>query len=101
MGKKGKKHHHPPHHHDHEWMYNVEKEEDLNRIGSTIEKIGKLISERGYVKLGNVTIKPPKVCYFVLRYERMPEGELKLKIELEWEEDEYPEDEEQDELKIE
>lgn len=101
MGKKGKKYHHPPHHHDHEWMYNVEKEEKLDIIGSTIEKIGKFISERGNVKLGKITVQPPKVCYFVVRYERMPEGELKLRIELEWEENEYGEDNKQDDLIIE
>ena len=78
----------PPHegppHHDHEWIVNDTKERSLQQIGEKLEKIGKLLKERGAVQLGNNTVEPTDPCVFLMRYERLPEGELSLKLELEW-----------------
>ncbi len=80
----------PPHHHG-EYMINVEKEDyPLVDIGEQIQQIGVALKERGDVKINEKIVKPPGNCMFILRYERMPLGELSLKIELIWDDSEKP-----------
>lgn len=75
--------------HNHGRMLNDEKERSLSDIGDRLQKIGKLIAERN-LRLGAHQIAPPEECLFIIRYERMPEGELSLKLELKWYEGERP-----------
>jgi hypothetical protein len=96
MGKKG-----PHNHHRHEWFVNEERIRSLKDIGNLLEKIGKLLSDRGSVKLDKYDIKPPESCYFIMRYERMPAGELSLKLELMWDEDQENNTSNEKEIKIE
>lgn len=82
----------PPHHYKnhpnplhHGWMENEEKTRNLEEIGERLQRIGTLLSEKGQFKLGKSRIAPPPECVFIIRYERMPRGELSLKLELQWE----------------
>lgn len=76
---------HPIHHHP-EWYEVEEKEKTLNEIGERLVKIGDLLKSKGGFKLGNSQIRPSDPSFFILRYERMPRGELSIKIEIIWEE---------------
>lgn len=78
--------HRPPHHRKHEWIRSEEKTRSLKDVGDRLQKIGSLLVQKGYFTLGGTEIKPPDPCEFILRYERMPRGELSLKIELLWDE---------------
>ena len=75
---------HPPPHPQQEWIVNLEKTYPLATIAERLQQIGKLLAERGDVRLEDVVVKPSDPCFFMLRYERMPRGELSLKIELQW-----------------
>ena len=81
----------PPHHPPppiggpHEWIVNEEKMRSLQEAGERLQQIGRLISERGYVSLDGNDVKPADPCLSITRYERMPRGELSLKLELLWE----------------
>jgi len=75
---------HHPHYPNHKWIINNEKVRTIQEIGERIQKIGTLLKEKGEIKLDDVEISPPPSCNFILRYERMPRGELSLKIELIW-----------------
>ncbi|MHA1330871.1 MAG: amphi-Trp domain-containing protein [Candidatus Hodarchaeales archaeon] len=74
---------HPPHH---GWFENEEKTRPLKDIGERLVKIGNLLVKNGKFTLGKSRITPPKKCEFIIRYERMPDGKLSLKLELKWEE---------------
>lgn len=76
-----------PHHHHQppQWLENEEKERTLKYIGERLVKIGQLLLDKGQFKLGRSLVKPSDPCLFIMRYERMPRGELNLKFELIWE----------------
>ena len=78
-------HHPPPPHRPHEWIVNDEKMRSLAEVGERLQLIGRLLGERGYVKLDENDIRPTDPCLSIIRYERMPRGELSLKLELMWE----------------
>ncbi len=76
----------PPNGHPrYEFFESQERTMTLKEIGERLEKIGSLLSERGDFKLGGTQVSPPDPCPFILRFERMPRGELSLKLELKWE----------------
>lgn len=80
-------HHPPPPPHDPrppEWLINDEKQRPLADVAQRLQKIGALLQERGAVRLGDIEVRPMDTVFFVTRYERMPRGELKLKLELTW-----------------
>lgn len=77
--------HHPPHP-PHEWIQNEEKRRPITEIGERLQKIGSLLEKNGELKLGDSQVKPNDPSYFIIRYERMPHGELSLKLEIRWEE---------------
>lgn len=75
----------PPHHHGpHEWLINDERVRPLAEIASRLQQMGQLLQERGSIKLGGNEITPTDPALFITRYERMPKGELSLKLELMW-----------------
>lgn len=77
-------------HRDHVFMVNQGGRLDLSDIAARIQKIGKILQDSGFLTLKSgdkeVEVRPPNPCDWLLRYEKLPRGELKLKIELEWEE---------------
>ena len=70
---------------DPEWMLNVERERNVQEFAALLEQLGQRLREAGEVTISGHKIAPPKQCWTVVRYERMPRGELSLKIELQWE----------------
>lgn len=70
--------------HDHEWYVNDERRRSLADIGERLAQIGGRLKDSGSVKLDGVEIRPSAEPWCVIRYERMPHGELKLKIDIEW-----------------
>ena len=79
----------PQHHRSHRWIINIEHDErsladnasDMKSIAEALLAAGKVEIEQG----GETHIlEPLDPSGFVLRYEQMPGGEYKLKIELEW-----------------
>jgi hypothetical protein len=80
----------PPHHpHGTGWLYNYEKELAVKEGLKSFAKIVSALFERGEVRLGQTeTVKPPERALFTIRYEQAPRGELKLKLEIEWETEE-------------
>lgn len=74
---------HPPHAYA-QFIKDEEIERDLGDIGARLQKIGQALADRGEVTLDDVTVKPADPCTYIMRYERMPAGELSLKIELLW-----------------
>lgn len=77
---------HHPHQHPHEWIQSEEMERSIKEIGQRIQKIGNLISKKGELKLNQSIVKPSDPSKLIVRYERLPHGELCLKIEIVWEE---------------
>ena len=75
------------HHHHAGWLHNYEDELPLAEGLEIISKIVSALSERGEVRIDKAHVKPPPQAYFIIRYERAPHGELKLKLEIEWEPD--------------
>jgi len=61
-----------------------ERERGLADIGARLQKIGEGLGDRGEVTLDSVVVKPTDPCTYIMRYERMPAGELSLKMELLW-----------------
>jgi len=77
----------PPHAHA-QFIKAEETERELADIGARLQKIGQALADRGEVTLDSVTVKPIDPCTYIIRYERMPAGELSLKMELVWWENE-------------
>lgn len=76
----------PPNRHPrHEFFESQERMMTLKEIGENLVKIGSLLSDRGSFRLGGTQVSPPDPCPFIMRFERMPRGELSLKLELKWE----------------
>jgi hypothetical protein len=73
--------------HDAGWFYNYEKELSIKEGLAALSKVIKALTERGEVRLRKETVKLPESARFVIRYEQAPRGELKLKLEIEWEAD--------------
>lgn len=67
------------------WYENEEGPRALRAIGERITKIGQKLKDEGRLKIGDHEIQPPDEAYWVLRFERLPHGELALKMELQWE----------------
>lgn len=78
--------HHPHHHAEPTWWLNLEREQTVAAFGDMLEKIARKLQEKGSVTIQGHEIRPPQECLTVVRYERAPRGEIRLKIELEWEE---------------
>lgn len=79
---------HGPHHH--KWLVNVEYDQrSLADVASDLRNIADCLAAGGAIELEQAgqkhQLNPSDPCSFVLRYELMPRGEHKLKIELEWE----------------
>ena len=74
---------HPLHRH-HEWLENYELELPLADAAEKVKYIAEVLIENEAVVVGKHTVAPADPCEFILRYERMPRGELSLKIELKW-----------------
>ena len=74
--------HHPPP--PPEWLINEEKTKSLAEIAERLQLIGRLLSDRGTLKLEGYEIEPSDPSWSVLRLERLPRGELSLKIEVTW-----------------
>jgi len=79
----------PQHHRSHRWIINIENEErSLSDSAADIKSIAEALLSTGKVEIeqGGEThiLEPLDPSGFVLRYEQMPGGEYKLKIELEW-----------------
>ncbi len=76
----------PPHHgHSQKWMVNSEQTDNLENIAEQLIKIGHALKENGELTINDVNIVPQQQPLFTVRYERLPRGELKLKLEIEWE----------------
>lgn len=77
---------HPSHHiHHQKWMVNSEQTERLENIADQLIKIGQALKENGELTINDVNITPQVESLFTVRYERLPRGELRLKLEVEWE----------------
>ena len=63
----------------------------IKEIGEKLTLIGNKLAQNGFIKLGKSTIKPNDPSLFVIRYERMPHGELCLKLEVRWDEEDEDE----------
>ncbi len=68
------------------WV-NEEVERPLKEGCERLQKIVNLILEKGYVTIDKNYIEPADPCECIIRYERMPAGELSLKLELKWNDD--------------
>ncbi len=79
--------HHPHLALRHKWIVNSEQTHDLDAIGEQLVKIGQALIDNGELTLNDVNIAPQQQPLFTVRYERLPRGELKLKLEIEWEDD--------------
>ncbi len=77
--------HHPHLALRHKWMVNSEQTNELADIGEQLIKIGQALKENGELTINDVNIAPQSQPLFIVRYERLPRGELKLKLEIEWE----------------
>jgi len=77
--------HHPHHRHRQKWMVNSEQTLELKEIGEQLIKIGQALKENGELTINDVNIVPEQQPHFTVRYERLPRGDLKLKLEIEWE----------------
>ena len=81
----------PPHkkpgHPQHEWLVNVEEERSLADIAQTLSAVASHLAADGQVILNGTIVAPNDPCEFMVRYERLPRGEFKLKLELTWEPD--------------
>lgn len=75
---------HGPHAVEAGWIHNYEEELPLNEGLEMFSKILTTLSQRGNVRIAGTDVQPPPEAWFMLRYERMPRGELKLKMEIEW-----------------
>jgi len=80
---------HPYRHRSHRWIINIENDERvLAESASDIKSVAEALLAAGRIEIeqGGEThiLAPSDPCSFVLRYEQMPGGEHKLKIELEW-----------------
>jgi hypothetical protein len=74
----------PPKHPEEHRFVNNERKLSLKDIGEQLQQIGTRLAEKGRFKLNKTEVAPPDPCELKLRYERMPRGELSLKIELKW-----------------
>ncbi len=77
--------HHPHLALRHKWMVNSEQTNELADIAEQLIKIGQALKENGELTINDVNIAPQSQPLFIVRYERLPRGELKLKLEIEWE----------------
>jgi len=77
--------HHPHHRQRQKWMVNSEQTLELKDIGEQLIKIGQALKEKGELTINDVNIIPEQQPHFTVRYERLPRGDLKLKLEIEWE----------------
>ena len=68
----------------HEWYENDERLRSVAEIGEKLQQIGRLLSERGSFTVGRSNVAPSDPSMFKIRLERRPEGELVLKLEIEW-----------------
>lgn len=78
--------HHP---HDHHIFFNFESEVSLDAAAQQFERLSSALSERGELNLrsGNgesISVAPASPVLFAIRYEQMPRGEHKLRVEIEW-----------------
>lgn len=53
-------------------------------FSEVIQQIGKALEDRSTVKLNGIDVTPADPSHCIVRYERMPHGELTLKIEMKW-----------------
>lgn len=74
----------PPARPHHEWLVNEERERSVTDIADRLIMIGQRLKETGAVNLDNVEVRPDDPSRFVIRFERLPRGELKLHLEIEW-----------------
>ena len=59
----------------------------MQDIAQTLEQVALRLRADGVLRLNGVTVTPPNPCDFMVRHERLPHGEMKLKLELTWEPD--------------
>ena len=80
-----------PHHHrgPHPtgWISNFEEQLSLTEGAEMFGDVIAALRANGRVTIDGVAVEPPPEAWFTLRYEQMPKGELKLKLEIEWEPD--------------
>lgn len=81
---------HPPHG-PHEWIKNEEKDRSIVEIAERLQKIGQRLAESSKVVLDGVEVAPANPSLFIIRYERLPRGELSLKLEIKWQDSSAPE----------
>lgn len=67
-----------------EWFVNEERERSVSAIADRLIMIGQRLKEAGAMNLDNVEVRPNDPSLFALRFERLPRGELKLHLEIEW-----------------
>lgn len=67
-----------------EFFVHREGEERLKTIADWISQIGQALAAKGKVTLEGYEISPADPSEYRVVYERMPRGEMSLKIELKW-----------------
>jgi hypothetical protein len=72
----------PPHHHD--WYFNSEGNLPPYRVAELLRKLADEIFETRGGKLGEVEVVLPEELFAIVRYERLPKGELVVKVEAKW-----------------
>lgn len=94
---------HPPHgHHGHpphgpespppgaEWIENDRRRRSLDSIAAILDAVAEDFSEDGVTKIRETEIAPPEECWFTVRYERTPEGDMQILFETRWDPSEGP-----------
>ncbi len=76
--------HRSPRHHPPDCFINYEKTRSLKDVGEWMQQIGKLLAEDGQLEIDDILIIPADPCWSIMRYERMPKGELCLRFECMW-----------------
>lgn len=79
----------PPPPYGPEIFFRDERDETLAEIGQFLQKVSSSLAKSGKVTLQSGMgekhiVQPPDQCTFIVAYERMPRGELSLKLELKW-----------------
>jgi hypothetical protein len=78
--------HGPPRAHGHgpEWLVSVQDDVTREQFAGHLGALAGALKDHAEVEVNGTTISVPENVEFVLRFERMPHGELALMIRAEW-----------------
>jgi hypothetical protein len=72
----------PPHHN--QWLFHSEGNLPPYRVAEVLRKLADEIFETRGGRLGDEDVTLPEELYAIVRYERLPKGELVIKVEAKW-----------------